>query len=89
MTKVSIVIPAYNEASTLREIITRVQAVDLSPHTKEILVVDNNSTDETFSIASSIPGIVVYKKADQEKVLLSVLASQRRPVTYYLFRMLT
>jgi len=62
MKKVSIVIPAYNEASTLEEIVSRVQAVDTSPYEKEILIVDNNSTDDTFSIASSLPGVTVIQE---------------------------
>ncbi len=42
--KISVVIPAYNEAATIAEIIRRVQAVDLP---KEIIVVDDCSTDGT------------------------------------------
>jgi glycosyltransferase involved in cell wall biosynthesis len=40
--KLSIVIPVYNEAPTLREAIQRVAAVDLD---KEIIIVDDGSTD--------------------------------------------
>ncbi len=40
--KISIVIPVYNEAPTLREAIQRVAAVDLD---KEIVIVDDGSTD--------------------------------------------
>jgi glycosyltransferase involved in cell wall biosynthesis len=40
--KLSIVIPVYNEAATLREIIGRVVAVDLD---KELVIVDDMSTD--------------------------------------------
>jgi glycosyltransferase involved in cell wall biosynthesis len=40
--RVSIVIPVYNEAHTLREAIQRVTAVDLD---KEIVIVDDGSTD--------------------------------------------
>jgi glycosyltransferase involved in cell wall biosynthesis len=43
--KVSVVIPAYNEERTIREIIERVQAVPLD---KEIIVVDDYSTDGTW-----------------------------------------
>jgi glycosyltransferase involved in cell wall biosynthesis len=42
--KVSVVIPVYNEEGTIREIIERVQAV---PVDKEIIVVDDYSTDGT------------------------------------------
>jgi glycosyltransferase involved in cell wall biosynthesis len=43
--KVSVVIPAYDEARTIWEIIERVQAV---PIEKEIIVVDDYSTDGTW-----------------------------------------
>jgi len=43
--KVSVVIPAYSEERTIREIIKRVQAV---PIDKEIIVVDDCSTDNTW-----------------------------------------
>ena len=43
-TKLSVVIPVYNEAATIEEIVARVRAVPLA---KEILVVDDGSTDGT------------------------------------------
>lgn len=43
--KLSVVIPAYNEVNTVEEIIRRVQAV---PFNKEIIVVDDCSTDGTW-----------------------------------------
>ena len=43
--KVSVVIPAYNEKDTIREIINQVRAV---PYDTEIIVVDDYSTDGTF-----------------------------------------
>jgi len=45
--KLSIVIPAYNEISTIREILSRVNAVPLE---KEIVVVDDCSTDGTREV---------------------------------------
>ena len=58
--KLSVVIPAYNESATLREIINKVKAVEL-PHNleKEIIVVDNGSKDATAEILKNIPGIKV------------------------------
>src|SRR5262245_66387825 len=41
----SVVIPAYNEASTIGEVIDRVADV---PIPKEIIVVDDGSTDQTI-----------------------------------------
>ncbi len=42
--KLSVVIPVYNERGTVREIIDRVQRVQLS---KEIIIIDDGSTDGT------------------------------------------
>ena len=42
--KISVIIPVYNEKSTITEIIARVRAVDLA---KEIIIVDDASTDGT------------------------------------------
>jgi glycosyltransferase involved in cell wall biosynthesis len=48
---VSIVIPVFNEAGTIREIIARVQAVSLPGNlTEEIVIVDDFSTDGTREI---------------------------------------
>ena len=49
----SILIPAYNEAETIPELIRRVQAADVGALEKEIIVIDNNSTDETNALAQS------------------------------------
>jgi glycosyltransferase involved in cell wall biosynthesis len=55
--KLSIIIPAYNEASTLEAIVRRVQAVDLRPIEKEIIVVDDGSKDGTSEVLKHLPGI--------------------------------
>ncbi|MEK7541504.1 MAG: glycosyltransferase family 2 protein [Patescibacteria group bacterium] len=58
MQKLSIIIPAYNEAQTIEETVRRVKAVPLVLE-KEIIVVDDGSGDGTREIAGRIPGIVV------------------------------
>ena len=45
--KLSVIIPVYNEAGTILEIIQRVKE---APFEKEIIVVDDNSTDGTASL---------------------------------------
>ena len=45
--KLSVVIPAYNEIATIREILSRVNTVPLE---KEIVVVDDCSTDGTGDV---------------------------------------
>jgi glycosyltransferase involved in cell wall biosynthesis len=48
--------PAYNERETIREIIARVLAVDLSPHTLELVIVDDGSKDGTRDILREYEG---------------------------------
>ena len=47
MKKLSIIIPVYNEAATISEIIKRVKSADSLGLEKEIIVVDDASTDST------------------------------------------
>ena len=49
--KLSIIIPVYNEYSTIKEIIKRVQTV---PFEKEIIVIDDYSTDGTRELLKEI-----------------------------------
>ena len=45
--KLSVVMPVYNERQTVRTIIERVLA---TPHDKELVVVDDGSTDGTREV---------------------------------------
>lgn len=47
--KLSIIVPTYNEVHTIREVLQRVRAVELSVE-REIIVVDDGSTDGTREI---------------------------------------
>lgn len=49
--KISVVIPVFNERSTIEEILLRVQAVDLD---KEVVVIDDGSTDGTREFLASL-----------------------------------
>jgi len=49
--KLSVVMPVYNERATLLEILERVRAVDID---KEIIIVDNCSTDGTREMVEAI-----------------------------------
>lgn len=49
--KLSVIVPAYNEAATVREVLDRVRAVELPPDTTmEMIVVDDGSHDGTREI---------------------------------------
>ena len=52
----SVVIPVFNEAATLKEIIRLVQEVDLSGLEKEIVLVDDCSTDGSGDILRELDG---------------------------------
>ena len=65
--KVSVVIPVYNEAATIRDIVQKVRAVPLD---KEIIVVDDGSTDGTREILAAGLGpdlIVVLQDRNRGK----------------------
>jgi glycosyltransferase involved in cell wall biosynthesis len=53
MPLLSVIIPAYNEAGTIRQILEKIQAV---PIQKEIIVVDDGSTDATVAIVRCLQG---------------------------------
>ena len=53
-TKLSIIIPAYNEEKTITEVVSRVLKVPLSNIKKEIIIVDDFSTDKTKETLNKI-----------------------------------
>ena len=57
--KISILIPVYNERNTIEEILKRIKAVELD---KEIIIVDDGSTDSTRDFLFSLkqPEIKVF-----------------------------
>ena len=52
--KLSIIIPVFNEAATLGELLRRVEGVRLSGVSKEIIIIDDASTDSTRQFLSSL-----------------------------------
>jgi len=65
MQKLSIVIPVFNEKNTIREVLNRIEAVRL-PLDKEIILVDDYSTDGTRDTLKSL-SIDKYKIIYHEK----------------------
>ncbi len=64
--KLSIVIPVFNEKNTIAEILKRIEAVDLDVE-KEIIIVDDYSTDGTREILRDLNQKRSYKIIFQEK----------------------
>ncbi|MFX1518886.1 MAG: glycosyltransferase family 2 protein [Promethearchaeota archaeon] len=54
--KLTILIPAYNEAHSIKEVIRRIKALNLG-YDYEILVVDDGSTDQTSEIIKKIDDV--------------------------------
>jgi len=50
----SVLIPVYNEAKTLRELISRVDAVNIGGLQKELIIVDDGSTDGTRDVLKEL-----------------------------------
>jgi glycosyltransferase involved in cell wall biosynthesis len=70
--KLSIVMPCYNEKRTIEKIIDEVMAVDLGTTKKEIVIVDDGSTDGTRDILKKLAAKhknikLVFQKVNQGK----------------------
>jgi len=59
--KLSIIIPSYNESKTIGELIDIIKKVDTKDIEKEIIIVDDGSTDNTADIVKNIRGIKLIK----------------------------
>lgn len=70
---VSLVVPARNEAATVGQVVSRVRdaLVDTVSLLDEIVVIDSDSTDDTFAVAKDA-GAVVHRSADIRPDLGSV-----------------
>ena len=65
MTRVSFIVPAFNEAATIAEVLERVEALDLD---KQIVVVDDGSTDDTPRVLeewASRDGVLVIRQENR------------------------
>lgn len=61
--RISIIIPAYNEARHIAACLDSIAAQTIQPF--EVIVVDNNSTDNTAEIAASHPFVKIVKENKQ------------------------
>jgi glycosyltransferase involved in cell wall biosynthesis len=69
MKKLSIIVPVYNEEKTIGEMLTNVSSVSLPEWTKEIIVVDDGSSDGTRKILKAWEKKVhvIYKDKNEGK----------------------
>ncbi len=69
--KLSIVMPVFNEAATFKETFLRVAAAKVEGVTREIIVIESNSTDGTRELVQSIEGTpdvrVIYEEQPRGK----------------------
>lgn len=59
--KLSVIVPVFNERANIEEVIRRVKAVELAGLDREIIVVDDGSTDGTAEILDRYRGDEVIK----------------------------
>jgi glycosyltransferase involved in cell wall biosynthesis len=60
--KISVIVPAYNEESVIGDLLQELKAVlSKAEENHEVIVVDDGSTDETYSVSSSISGVRVVR----------------------------
>ncbi|WP_394281752.1 glycosyltransferase family 2 protein [Corynebacterium sp.] len=61
--KVSVVIPCFNDAVFLKRVLHALHRQSLRPH--QIIVVDNNSIDDSVAVASTFPDVEVLHEPEQ------------------------
>lgn len=59
--KISILIPVYNEEKHLEEVLKKVESIDIGPIEKQIIMVDDGSTDSTREILKRLEEGNKYK----------------------------
>ena len=62
--RVSFLIPAYNEAATIVEVLERVDAL---PFDKQVIVVDDGSSDGTGDLVAARDGVVLLRQPNRGK----------------------
>ena len=62
--RVSFLIPAYNEAASITEVLDRIDAL---PFDKQVIVVDDGSTDDTAALVEARDGVLLLRQHNQGK----------------------
>lgn len=85
MTKISIIIPVYNESRSISTLIDHLYTNSSGKHVEEVIVVDGCSTDNTLKVLESIPNIVVLQSKKGRAVQMNVGASKAKgDILYFL-----
>lgn len=66
--KISIVVPAYNEEKRIARCIASLRELDFPKDEYEIIIVDNNSTDNTLQIAQTFKEVRVIQEKEKQGV---------------------
>lgn len=61
MSRLSVIVPVFNEAATAEVLLRRVAAVDFAPDERDIVVVDDASTDGTSARLARLGGELGFK----------------------------
>jgi glycosyltransferase involved in cell wall biosynthesis len=61
---VTFLIPAYNEGGTIATVIEQVQAL---PFAKQVIVIDDGSTDGTAEVVEALDGVLLLRQANRGK----------------------
>ncbi len=67
MQKITVIIPVYNEIKTLNQILEKVEKTDFCGLEKEIILIDDGSTDGTKELYSTLSYKVLYHDVNQGK----------------------
>tara|TARA_B110000114_G_C15068159_1_gene388407 strand:+ start:860 stop:1564 length:705 start_codon:yes stop_codon:yes gene_type:complete len=67
MKKLSIIIPVYNEEKNLKKLLSRIDLIKLDRLKKEIIAVDDGSTDNSLHILKKFKKIKILKQKNQGK----------------------
>jgi glycosyltransferase involved in cell wall biosynthesis len=67
MTKISVILPVYNEAATVAEIVDKVLALDLPDIEIELIIVESNSTDGSRETVQGYTGAPRVKVVLQDR----------------------
>jgi len=84
MVEFSVIVPAYNAASTLGECLAALQAQTMPRERYEIIVVDDGSTDATAQVAEA-SGVRVLRQANQGPAVARNLGVQQAQGAIILF----